>query len=188
MHPIHTVGPDRLAEFPGRASGVKGQICDLEKCWRSLFSSSEYSRRWSQTNETKQNSPLSRSEQLIIAQVPQRPALFLLNPSHLHLPRLLRQDRLRLLCHLLESPQTLVLVIHLVMPCSVDIWGSLLFPEGKQEQWGEGRWEGVGVGRRGGSRGCSWNVLYERIKKGKESPPTAAAGLQSSMPSLESWS
>lgn len=32
MHPIQTVGPDRLAEFPGRVSGVKGQICDLEKC------------------------------------------------------------------------------------------------------------------------------------------------------------
>lgn len=37
MLAVHTVGPERLTEFAQRASGVEGQIWDLEKCWCSLF-------------------------------------------------------------------------------------------------------------------------------------------------------
>lgn len=123
-----------------------------------------------EVRQTKQNSPLSRSEQLII-QVPQRPVLFLqgftLNPSHLHLPRLLRQDRLRLLWHLLESPQTLVLVIHLVMPCSVDIWGNVLFPEGKQEQWEKGGGRGWGWGGGEGAEAAVGMYCMRELKREK---------------------
>lgn len=52
-------------------------------------------------------------------------------------------------------------LLYLDLLCSVDITGSLLLSEGKQDWWIYGRKE-VGVRRRGGKRGWSRDVLYEQ--------------------------
>lgn len=53
------------------------------------------------------------------------------------------------------------------MPCSVDIWGNVLFPEGKQEQWEKGGGRGWGWGGGEGAEAAVGMYCMRELKREK---------------------